>query len=458
MRISHVRSFLVTVLVAGSLVTASPARASFHLMAISEIFGGTTHHEGADFVELTMLSNGQDQVDGTRLKIYDSVGNPIGTDTLDDDLVDGDAGETILIGSSSAGTLFGVTPDFTLATAIAGSGGKVCFESPPVGEITTVIDCASWGDFTGSSTGSGKPFRRNHELPLGASMNRKGNSPNLIDADNSKDDFIIDGPTPRTFTGVMGSVQGSVFSVSVNTLEVTEGQKPLPLGVNRSGNTAETGTVTMVGRPGTASTSDFNLTSGVLNYPAADTLENALLQVVDDDDFEPSEQFSLVLTLPEDAGHDGSVLGTFVEIKVTITDNEVDANPPTSSIVKPADGESYRPGQLGEFKGLASDGNEIGIESLEIALRKNMKDGECKWLKGNGTFVKKGCSERKFLDAQGKTHWQYELPTPLLPSKGSNIKSYDLFSRARDKAGNVEETFNGPNSSRFEVTPPASTG
>ena len=452
MRIHHVRSFLVGVLVAGSLVAAAPARASFHQMAIREIFSGTTHNEGADFVELTMLANSQNQVDGTRLRFFDSAGSPIGTDTLNDDLVNGQAGDTILIGTSSAGTLFGVTPDFTLATAVAGTGGKVCFG--PAGGSSAPIDCASWGNYTGPAADSGAPFRGNHELPLGASMSRGGNSPNLDDSDDSRDDFLLDGPTPRTFAGVAGSVPGSVFSMSQETLEVTEGQKPLAVAVNRSGNTAETGAVTMIGRPGTASKGDFTLTSGFLNYPVSDTLENATLDVVDDDEVEPPETFNLLLTLPEDSGQDGSVTDDFVEVSVTITDNEVDTNAPTSSITKPEDGKSYRPGQLGTFKGLASDGNEIGIESIEIALRKNLKRGRCKWLKGNGEFVKRGCSDRKFLDAQGKAQWNYELQAPLLPSVDSKVKSYDLFSRARDKAGNVEQTFNGPNSSHFEVSPP----
>ncbi|HYN36789.1 MAG TPA: Calx-beta domain-containing protein, partial [Actinomycetota bacterium] len=226
------------------------------------------------------------------------------------------------------------------------------------------------------------------------------------------------------------------------------------IGVARSGNTAESGTLTVIARPGTASVSDFSLTDGDLNFAADDTLESASLQVVDDDDVEPTQQFSVVLTLPADDGHDGSATDTFVEVTVTIADNEVDANPPTSSIVKPQDGMSYIPAQLGRFKGLASDGNEIGIESVEIALRKNMKNGQCKWLRPSGSFVQGDCSKRKFLDANGKSHWDYELQKPLLPSEGSNIKSYGLSSRARDKAGNVEETFSGGNSSHFEVRQP----
>ena len=164
---------LLVALVGGLLAVAQPAGASFHLMAISEVFAGTTGHAGADYVELTMLVDDQHEVDGTRLRFYNSAGQLTGTETLEGDLIDGDAGDTILIATPSAGGLFGVTPDFLLGTNVDGAGGKVCFESPPAGDITTLIDCVSWGDFSGSSTGSGAPFRRDSGIPAGGAMIRK---------------------------------------------------------------------------------------------------------------------------------------------------------------------------------------------------------------------------------------------------------------------------------------------
>ena len=84
---------LLVALVGGLLTITQPANASFHRMAISEIFTGTTEHETADYVELTMLADDQDEVMGTRLRLYDADGDLTGTQVLDDNLSGGDAGE-----------------------------------------------------------------------------------------------------------------------------------------------------------------------------------------------------------------------------------------------------------------------------------------------------------------------------------------------------------------------------
>ena len=456
MKVNLVRAVVAVSLLATVLAAAGPARASFHLMAVSEVFTGTTDHLNADFVELTMLADGQDEVDGTRLRFYDSDGNLTGTAPLSDDLTNGAAGDTILIASPSAGSLFGVTPDFTMTTSISGLGGKVCFESPPVGDITTVIDCASWGAFHGSSTGSGEPFRSDHQIPLGASMARKGTAPSLIDSDDSKDDFKIDGPAPRTFAGVTGSAPGSVFSLGAGLLELTEGDFPRGIAISRGGSTGDAATVSLVGRTGSASPNDFSVSPADLQFAPNDTLEFAFVQVVDDDRLEPKERFWLVLTNPSDAGQDGSVLDTYVETRVTITDDEIDNSPPGSAIYKPADGRSYAPSQLRTFKGTVVEGeNESGVDRVQIALRKNLKNGSCKWLKKSGRFDQAPCSAKRFLSAdllRGKIEWRYRLGSTLAPSVGAKIKNYTLFSRARDKAGNQESVVEDPNRAWFEVT------
>lgn len=454
------RVAVVSALVGGMLAIVPPAQASFHLMAIGEVFAGTSGHEGADYVELTMLADGQDEVDGTRLRFYDADGDLSGTEVLEGDLSGGDAGDTILVGTASAGLLFGVTPDFVLGTQISGSGGKICFESPPVGDITTVIDCASWGNFTGSSNGSGTPFRSGYGIPSGASMIRKGNSPNLVDSANSSGDFRLDGPTPRTLSGDSGSVAGSIFSMTPQTLQLTEGDEE-QITVSREGDTGETGQVTVGARPNSARPNDFALNGGVLQFAVDDTLELVSLEIFDDNRFEPKEHFWVFLTSPMDAGQSGSVLDTFVEIKVVVTDDEIDDSPPASAIYRPKDGRSYRPGRLTTFKGTVIDGeNESGPREVGIALRKKLTNGRCKWLKSNGGFARGGCSSRRYVDAalKGPTEWRYHLERPLGPSVGTRVKDYKLFSRARDKAGNLETSLEDPNVCRFEISRTASNG
>ena len=454
------RVAMVTAFVGGVLSVIPSAQASFHLMAIGEVFAGTPGHTGADYVELTMLANGQDEVDGTRLRFYDADGDLSGTEVLEGDLAGGDAGETILVATTSAGALFGVTPDFTLGTQISGSAGKVCFESPPAGDITTVIDCASWGNFTGSSTGSGTPFRPGYGIASGGSMVRRGSSPNVVDSANSSGDFKLDGPTPRTLSGDTGSVAGGVFRMTPQTLQLTEGDEE-QITVSREGDTAETGQVTVRARPNSARPNDFDLEGGPLQFAVDDTVALANLEIVDDNRFERKERFWVFLTDPMDAGQSGSVLGTFAEIRVVVTDDEVDNRPPASAIYRPKDGRSYSAARLRTFKGTVIDGeNESGPREVGIALRKKLTNGKCKWLRSNGRFARGGCSSRRYVDAalKGAVEWRFHLDRPLAPSVGTRIKDYKLFSRARDNAGNMETSLEDPNVCRFEISRTGSNG
>ena len=444
------RVLMVLAVVAGTAALALPARASFHLIRISEVFAGTTDHLAADFVELTMISSGQDNVNGSRLAFYDSDGNLTGTDDIDADLTDGDAGETILIASSEAATLFSVTADFTLDTSISGVGGKVCFEGPAFGPNRDVIDCASWGAFRGSSTGSGTPLRE-LGIPLGAAMHRKGSGASFTDTANSANDFVLRQPSPRNFAGTLGGASGGIFELSADELEITEGAGGLGIGVARVGNTTESGSVMLLATPDSARPNDFTLTPDTaLQFGVDEDLEFVSLQVVDDDKFETDETFILSLDSPTDEGQSGSVLDQFVEMVVTIHDNEVDTVDPTSAIIKPADGTTYLPRELEVLKGTASDDGGIGLEKVQVALRKNMRSGGCRWFDGED-FIQRACSNRKFLNAAGRKNWSFDLGSRLEESKGTNVKNYNLFSRARDLAGNVEDTFDDPNSSFFEI-------
>jgi Calx-beta domain len=452
-----IRVLATFAMVAGLVLAGQPARASFHRMVIHEVFAGTTDHLGADFVELVMLADDQDEVDGTRLRFYNSAGQLSGTETLEGDLADGDAGETILIATAGAATLFGVTPDFTLATNFGGKGGKVCFESPPAGDITTVIDCASWGKFEGSSTGSGTPFMYDEDIPPGASMLRKEVPPFLLDTANSHEDFMLNGPTPRTFAGVTGTPPGSVFGLPVpppsNLEEGGEWQFP----VIRTGDTDEPASVSVAIRTRSATGSDVSLDRTVLNFPTGDDFELGTLEITDDDEYERREHFWLMLRDPSDEGESGSVLNERPQRKVEIGDNEVDGNPPASAIYRPKDGGTYRPGELTKFKGTVVEGeNESGVRSVRMALKKNLENGHCKWLWPDGHWRRRSCSNERFLGADMKTQieWRFKLDKRLKPSIGSNIKSYTAISKAHDKAGNAETAIEDPNRCRFEITEP----
>ncbi|HYD46919.1 MAG TPA: hypothetical protein VEB21_01160, partial [Terriglobales bacterium] len=168
------------------LLAPSLASASFHDIAIREIFTGSTADPDAEYVMLQMYSAGQDHVEGHFLTVYDASGAPVQTVTFADDVANGSNQATILIATAEAETAFAVTADLLMAPGMDPSGGKVCWEN---------LDCVSWGSFSGSATSpspSGTPFGSGGGILVGHAIRRDishGNSSTLQAGDDSNDSF-----------------------------------------------------------------------------------------------------------------------------------------------------------------------------------------------------------------------------------------------------------------------------
>jgi hypothetical protein len=128
----------------------------------------------------------------------------------------------------------------------------------------------------------------------------------------------------------------------------------------------------------------------------------------------------------------------------------IDTVRPTSAVVRPADNGSYPQGTPKSAKGTASD-DRSGVSLVQVALRRTMTDGSCRWWNGSA-FAPGTCGAKVWNSATGTATWTFSLPA-LPRSVGTTTKIYDLYSRARDSAGNNELGFaRGRNWSRFEVT------
>jgi hypothetical protein len=124
-----------------------------------------------------------------------------------------------------------------------------------------------------------------------------------------------------------------------------------------------------------------------------------------------------------------------------------DTAAPTSRISKPEQGASY--GKLTRFRGSATD-EGAGVDKVEIALRQKLSKG-CAWWNGN-RFAGGGCGAKLFIEASGDRSWSYKVKKPLPDSDTGKVKSYTLYARSTDTAGNEESSFNsGRNANRFEV-------
>jgi hypothetical protein len=182
-----------------SLLVASPASATFHEMSIREVYPGSAALPEAEYVELQMWAAGQNLVGGHSLKAYSAVGIPTGTTAFASDVSGAANQSTILLATAVAETAFGVVPNAAMAAnQLDPAGGAVCWAE--------VIDCVSWGNFSGSlPSPAGSPAAPSG-IPDDMALRRTiapGCSTLLEptdDRDNSAADFspVFPGPRPNS--------------------------------------------------------------------------------------------------------------------------------------------------------------------------------------------------------------------------------------------------------------------
>ncbi len=198
---------LASLLALGWLLCAGPARAAFHLMMVVAVFPGFASSPNAQYVALQMYFPGQNFVTGHAVHVFNAAGTEIGTFTFPATLPNGADQASILIATTEAQALFGVTADLIMTPLIAASGGKACFDGP------TPPDCVAWGNYTGSPTGVGNPFSPGG-LTLGLVAHRRldRGTPGILDladdTDDSAVDFVAAVPAPRNNANEVGGPPG----------------------------------------------------------------------------------------------------------------------------------------------------------------------------------------------------------------------------------------------------------
>ncbi len=185
---------------------------SFHLMMIKEIFPGSAAAPNAQYIQLQMYSVGQNLTAGTQVRVFNSTGVLINTFTLNN-VANGANQATVLLATPQALAFFSLpVSDDTMAIApIPLQGGKICFHDPA---FFGDIDCFSWGNFTGSSVGSGNPFNAPQGLNRTMAARRRTDicfNPTVLDpcddTNNSLTDFFFVAPTaPRNNAGNTGTI------------------------------------------------------------------------------------------------------------------------------------------------------------------------------------------------------------------------------------------------------------
>jgi hypothetical protein len=204
-----IRKTLRALLVALASILPVPALASFHLVKIVEVFPGTAAVPTAQYVMLQMYFPGQSFVLGHSVEVFDASGTSLGTFTFSHNLSNSANLATMLIATSDAETLFGVTADLTMNAVIDAGGGAVCWD---------VVDCVAWGSFSASSplpVPPGTPFNAPDGLLFDMAMHRNLSSGGTVT------NFVFAAPAPKNNAGQVGTVPP--------TPSVTATPTPLPI-------------------------------------------------------------------------------------------------------------------------------------------------------------------------------------------------------------------------------------
>ena len=307
-------------LVAGVLVSGvGPARAGFHLIKITEVFAGTGGFGNAQYVELQMYGPGQVFLGGHSIAVQNSSGGQVATYTFSGSVANGASQDTILVGTTSASTLFGVTTDLSMgATGLLNpDGGRVCFDN---------IDCVSWGNYSGPNGQT--PANPSAGLPSGSSLIRdiSAGTPGVLegadDTDNNAADFDLDAPSPRNNARASGTPSGGVLSFSQPTVTTGEANGPAQVTVQRTGATANPVEATWSTSPLSGSTeSDIGVPkSGTVSFGAGIAQATFSLQITNDTAVEDEETIGLHLRGPTN----GAVLD---ELNAVLTIGDDDQPP-----------------------------------------------------------------------------------------------------------------------------------
>jgi hypothetical protein len=190
-------------ILAGALIGAAGAAATFHEMSIRQIYIGEGANTDDEFVQLQMWASNQNQVGGHSLTFYDKDGNlKTGTGvtvTFPSDVPNGENNRSILIATPKAFTHFGVTSDVTITDLdrMEAAGGAVCWVN---------VDCVSYGAFNNTTlTPLPSPTGTPASLPgANASLTRTiaPSCPTFLEAGDDSNDSATDfsstsPPAPR---------------------------------------------------------------------------------------------------------------------------------------------------------------------------------------------------------------------------------------------------------------------
>jgi Calx-beta domain len=449
----RIPALLITAALTAAFVTAAtPAQASFHFIKVVQVFIGG-QNDNSQYVMLQMYSAGQDQLQGQEITVYGPGGNQSDTFPFPspDNVNTGTNQSTILAATAQAQNLFQVTADLTIDPSMSATGGKACFGGSG--------DCVAWGNYSGSSAGVGTPvdpdgFNTRHAIK----RDLQGNGTLGLDDDtnDSAADFDVGQATPVKNGGSAG-VMDNCFFLSDTAIGVTEATGTMNLLIEGGTGTAQID-YAPTGITATAENDFDDPGTGTVTSDDGTPDTNAVIpiDILNDDDLEGNETFEVQISNAR-FGVTSLDMCFNDTATVTIVDDEVppDETDPVSTITKPEHNKTYAKSNLIRFRGTAVDQGDgaTGINSVAIKLRKNMKNGTCKFWNGGEFAAGLPCNTHFYIAAEGTNNWKYDLSKALSPSVNTKTKNYTLFAQAVDNNLNDETFEAGRNKNTFEIKP-----
>jgi hypothetical protein len=151
----------------GLLVAVSTILLTAHLGAaqdrivLGEVLSSWQGNDAIQFVELTIIADGQQNLANMAALAFDDAAAADGTRrifTLTQNIGRGTTNAKILVATQELAALSGVTPDFVLpAGSISQRSGRVCYFVQNQAGEQQLIDCVLYGDFRGPRFGLGPP-------------------------------------------------------------------------------------------------------------------------------------------------------------------------------------------------------------------------------------------------------------------------------------------------------------
>jgi len=205
---------LVLIGLAAGHAQAPQSGAVFHFAVIDEVMTSYGGDANVQFVEIRMLTSGQNLVMNSVLGAFDSSGTYLGDVLIvPGNVTSSGAGVRWIMGTSAFATASGLTPDFTMpgsgGVSLPTTGGMVCWGAPGVSPPApgswdhtvpgNYVDCLAYGTYSGPS---------NVHIGTPTSLNAIGHSlQRIAETDNNASDFVCSDPaTPKKNNGTTASM------------------------------------------------------------------------------------------------------------------------------------------------------------------------------------------------------------------------------------------------------------